>query len=162
MIQEQELYDFLQAHDIRYTVSEHSPVYTIEDMEKLGLSKNGCIAKNLFLRDAKGKRHFLVVMHPEKRVDLKELQQKIECSKLCFASEGRLEKYLGLSKGAVSPFGILNDTENAVEVIMDKDLPGAELLGIHPNHNQATVWIGKTDLETIITNHGNPLVHLCV
>ena len=156
----QEVFAYLEKMDIGYQVNEHPAVYTMEEMEKLGLDKLGGIVKNLFLRDAKGRRHFLVMMCQDKKVDLKDLQGKIGSTSLRFASEERLRKYLGLEKGAVSPLGIINDAEKAVEMVMDNDLKEFELLGVHPNDNTATLWLLRTDLEKIITDRGHQLICL--
>ena len=86
------------------------------------------MVKNLFLRDAKGKRHFLVVLDKDKRADLKALQEQLSCSKLSFASEERLKKHLGLSRGSVTPLGILNDAQGMVELVFDRDLIGRRRL----------------------------------
>ena len=91
-------------------------------MDRLGLPQKGTLCKNLFLRDAKGKRHFLVTCDEKKTVDLKALGRTLGAGNLSFASEERLEKYLGLKQGSVSPFGLMNDTDHAVEFFIDKDL----------------------------------------
>ena len=113
------------------------------------------IAKNLFLRDARGKRHFLVVLCSCKAVDLKALRGQLGTSALSFASEDRLKRFLGLEKGAVTPLGILNDEARAVEVLFDRDLAGLPSLGVHPNRNTATVFLAFSDLESLIRSHGN-------
>lgn len=156
----QRVYDHLDGMGLTYKVSEHPAVYTIEEMEKLDLDKVGGIVKNLFLRDSNGKRHFLVLMRQDKKVDLKELQGKIDSKPLKFASTERLEKYLGLEKGAVSPLGIINDHDKVVEVLIDNDLKNFDLLGVHPNDNTATLWISFPDLEKVIHEHGNTIVFL--
>ena len=119
MLGKQEIKAFLDGKKIAYEWAEHEAVYTIEDMVKLGLEDMQDVAKNLVLRDAKGKRHFLVVVREDKKVDLKRLGELIGCSRLSFASEERLEKYLGLKKGSVTPLGVLNDEDRAVEVFFD-------------------------------------------
>jgi Ala-tRNA(Pro) deacylase len=150
----------LDEMGINYGLSHHPPVYTVEEMERLDLHKLGVIVKNLFLRDAKGKRHFLVLLHQDKKADLKDLQTKLGTTPLRFASEERLGKYLGLLKGAVSPFGLFNDKDGAVEVVADEDLKGASRLGVHPNDNTATVWISPGDLEKVIREEGRMITHL--
>lgn len=132
-------------------------VYTIEEMEELGLEKMEETAKNLFLRDQKGKNHFLVVIRADKQVNLKELGEKLGGVRLSFASEERLEKYLGLKKGAVTPLGILNDTACAVKVFLDRDFLEKEEIGVHPNDNTASVYLKTADLMQIIKEHGNLL-----
>ena len=76
----------------------------MEDMDRLGLPAKGILCKNLFLRDSKGKRHFLVTCDEAKKVDLKSLARQLGTGGLSFASEERLEKYLGLKQGSVTPF----------------------------------------------------------
>jgi len=156
----QKVFAHLDEMGVSYRVSEHPAVYTIEEMENLQLDKLGGIVKNLFLRDAKGRRHFLVMMRQDKKVDLKGLQAKIGSTPLRFASEERLARHLGLEKGAVSPLGVINDEEKAVEILMDNDLKGYELLGVHPNDNTATIWLPLADLEKILIGHGNPVTYL--
>ena len=147
--------DVLENAGIRYRMVLHDPVYTIEEMERLHLDADALIAKNLFLRDARGKRHFLVVLAKDKVVDLKALRRRLGTSALSFASEDRLKRLLGLEKGAVTPLGILNDEARAVEVLFDSDLAGLPALGVHPNRNTATVFLPLADLESLIRSHGN-------
>ena len=157
MFGKQEVNAFLEEKNIPFEWIEHKAVYTIEDMEELGLEDMNETAKNLFLRDQKGKRHFLVVICADKQANLKELGEKLGVGKLSFASEERLEKYLGLKKGAVTPLGILNDENCAVEVFFDQDFVGMEKIGVHPNDNTASVYLKTEDVLNIIREHGNAL-----
>ena len=156
MFGKQEVKAFLEEKNIPFEWVEHKAVFTIEEMEELGLESMDEIAKNLFLRDQKGKRHFLVVVKGMKQVNLKELGEKLG-TKLSFASEERLEKYMGLKKGAVTPLGILNNENCAVEVYMDEDLCKLERIGVHPNDNTASVYLSPDNLLNIIREHGNPV-----
>ena len=113
---------WLDEQGIPYEKLEHKAVFTMEEMDEAGISARGGVVKNLFLRDGKGKNHFLVVVPEEKRVNLIDLSAQLCASKLSFASVDRLEKYLGVVQGAVSPLGILNDAEHVVEVVFDRDL----------------------------------------
>ena len=140
---------------IAYEMDVHEPVYTIEAMVALGLDKKGEIVKNLFLRDAKGKRHFLVVLPGSRQGDLKAIRDQLGSTALSFGSEDRLMRCLKLTKGSVSPLGILNDTEHAVEVVIDQALVGAARLGVHPNDNTATLWISYEGLRKVIDRCGN-------
>jgi len=151
--------EMLNRLGIEYQLIHHPAAFTVEDMNKLNLSQYGDGCVNLFLRDAKGKRHFLVVMLQDKRADLKSLQEQLGCSRLGFASEERLSKYLQLHKGEVTPLGIINDTDGVVEMVLDRDLTGKTRLGFHPNDNTATIWISFASLQKIIEHNGNR-VHL--
>lgn len=142
---------------ISFEVDDHEPVYTIEDMDELGITKKGLVAKNLFLRDAKGKRHFLVLIPGEKHADIKKVEKQIGCTHLSFASDERLMKYMGLVKGSVTPFGLINDENKAVEVAIDKGLMGKPRIGFHPNINTATLWLSYEDLMKFIKSRGNKI-----
>ena len=148
--QKKRVYDALDKLKIKYEVVEHEPVHTMEDMDRLGLPAKGTLWKNLFLRDSKGKRHFLVTCDENKQVDLKALGRQLGAGNVSFASEERLEKYLGLKQGSVSPFGLMNDTEHAVEFFIDKDLSRCKSLGIHPLDNTATVFLSFKDLDKFL------------
>lgn len=148
--QKQRVYDALDNLKIKYEVVEHEPVHTMEDMDRLGLPAKGTLCKNLFLRDAKGKRHFLVTCDEKKTVDLKSLGRALGAGNLSFASEERLEQYLGLKQGSVSPFGLMNDADHAVEFFIDKDLGRCKSLGIHPLENTATVFLSFKDLDKFL------------
>lgn len=148
--EKQRIYDELKRLNIAYEVVEHEPVFTCEAMDKLGLNKKGVICKNLFLRDSKGRRHFLVTMDDRKNVDLKKLGKSLGAGSISFASEERLMKYLGLTAGSVTPFGLINDTDHAVEFFIDKDLSREKKIGIHPLVNTATVFLSYKDLEKFL------------
>ena len=89
--------------------------------------------KNIFLRDNHGKNHFLVIIDYYKKLDIKKLQEIVGRGSLTFASEKRLKKYLDLKPGMISVFGILNDNEKHVKVIIDKDLNQDKRLSFIPN-----------------------------
>lgn len=151
----EQVYAALAAAGIPYERVDHPAVFTIEEMDQLDLPHPEAVVKNLFLRDAKGKRHFLAVLPGHRSADLKTLGEKVG-SKLSFASEERLEKYLGLTRGSVTPLGVLNDEARAVEVLFDRALEAMPLMGVHPNHNTATVFLRPGDLVQLIKDHGNP------
>ncbi len=150
----------LDAMGIPYTLEEHPAVFTIEEMEKLGINQRGEVCKNLFLRDQKGKRHFLVVLPGEKRADLEALHQQLGSSKLGFASAQRLERFLGLHQGEVTPMGVLNDHEHAVEVVFDRQLAQFPLLGVHPNDNTATLWMTFDNIRRVVEQNGNSIQYV--
>ena len=118
----EEVLNKLKELNIEYKEIEHPPVFTIDEMNALGnIFEDAKICKNLFVRDQKGKKHFLIVMPEEKRAPLGEISAKIGSTKLSFASEERLMKYLKLIPGAVTPLAVINDEQSEVEVIIDED-----------------------------------------
>lgn len=158
MEEKQKVYDRLNNMGIKYEIINHPAVFTIEEMDNLGITIKAEICKNLFVRDAKGKKHYLIVLSKDKKANLAGLAEQIGSTKLSFASDERLWKYLGLTKGAVSPLGIINDVNQDVIVVIDKELIGIENLGVHPNDNTATVVLKYEDLKQIITENGNNIV----
>jgi Ala-tRNA(Pro) deacylase len=154
---EEKLLAALKELGIRYQYHSHPPVYTVEEAQEYWSDIEGAHPKNLFLRDAKGTRHFLVIAEHSKKVDLKELQQVLGSSRLSFASERRLQEHLGLSRGAVSGFGVLNDGSKEVEVILDRSLLEQELINFHPNANTATLTITVQDYRRFLEHCGNPV-----
>ncbi|GAA0085961.1 prolyl-tRNA synthetase associated domain-containing protein [Clostridium sp. CTA-7] len=149
-----EVYDFLNRMEIRFKLIEHKAVYNIDEMMELNLPHTDVIAKNLFVRDDKKRDYYLLVIRKEKKVNLKKLKEKICSRPLSFASENDLNYILGLSKGSVTPLGIINDDERKVKVILDTTF-NESLIGIHPNENTATIWLNVIDLVRIIKQHGN-------
>lgn len=151
----------LNELNISYKEIKHTPVYTIEEMDALGnIFENAKICKNLFVRDQKGKRHFLVVLPEEKRAPLADIATKIESTKLSFASPERLMKYLKLEPGAVTPLSVINDETGEVEVIFDEDLKKEDLLGVHPCVNTATILLTPADLEKYVISNNNKLKYI--
>jgi Ala-tRNA(Pro) deacylase len=156
--QKQKVYAALEHMQIPYEVYEHPAAHTIEEIDALEIFRDKpWVAKNLFLRDEKGRRHFLIVMDKDKQADLRNIRDQLGTSRLSFASEERLMKHLKLTKGSVTPLGIINDEKLAVELAFDKDLVGREMIGVHPNVNTATVFLSYTDLLEFIKSHGNQI-----
>lgn len=155
---EQKVYDLFAELSIEYKRYEHPPVYTVEEANQYWQDIEGAHAKNLFLRNNKGNRHYLVVLEESKNADLKVLSEKLGAGKLSFASERRLLENLGLETGAVSPFGLINDQNRAVVAVVDRELSRFELVNFHPNVNTATVTISYADFEKFLKHCGNELV----
>lgn len=149
------VYEALDALGVRYECHEHPAVFNAEDASKYWDRIPGVQCKNLFLRNKKGDRHYLVVVEIGKRVDLKDLVKVIGDDRLSFGSPERLMGELGLTPGSVSPFGLINDPDGSVRVILDEDLRGADRLIFHPNLNTASVVVSWTDLEGFLATRRN-------
>ena len=156
----EEVLDLLNKQNIKYELVEHEEVHTIEDMQELGLLDKGYVCKNLFLRNANGKMHFVLSCHHSKEVQVQEIAKKIGSTRLSFGSAERLEKYLKLENGYVSPFGVINDESKSVIFIFDKEIQNQKRVGFHPNTNKATVYLDFKDVKKIIEDHGNDIVFI--
>lgn len=143
----------LQEKGVSFELAEHPPVYTIDEMLALSLPHPKDIAKNLFLRDDKKQNYYLIVLREDKKADLKKIRSVLSARPLRFASEEDLEAYLGVTTGAVTPFGLLNDIEHKVKACVDKDLKRG-LVGVHPNENTATVYLQAKALVELLQEQG--------
>src|SRR5262245_59647715 len=149
------VYAALDALGIRYDRHEHPAVFSAEDAATYWDPIPGTQCKNLFLRNKKGDRHYLVVVEIGKRVDLKDLVKVVADDRLSFGSADRLMAKLGLTPGSVSPFGLINDRDGAVRVLDDRDLRGGERWIFHANINTASVVISWADLERFLATRQN-------
>lgn len=131
----------LNELNLPYELHEHEAVFTVEAAEKVWESIPGLHCKNLFLKSRKTSRYFLLVMPHDKRLSIKELENTLGNEKLSFASADDLLRLLHLTPGSVSPFGLMNDSEKQVILLLDESLKGAPRLGFHPNANTATVIV---------------------
>jgi len=149
------VYEALDALGISYERHEHPAVFNAEDASQHWAPIGGTQCKNLFLRNKKGDRHYLVVLEISKRADLRDLVKLVGDDRLSFGSPERLMAELGLTPGSVSPFGLLNDRDGSVRVLVDADLKGADRLIFHPNINTASVVIAWSDLERFLATRTN-------
>ena len=149
----EEIVALLQEKGVSFELAEHPPVYTIDEMLALSLPHPKDIAKNLFLRDDKKQNYYLIVLREDKKADLKKIRSVLSARPLRFASEEDLEALLGVTTGAVTPFGLLNDSEHKVRACVDKDLKRG-LVGVHPNENTATVYLQAKALVELLQEQG--------
>jgi Ala-tRNA(Pro) deacylase len=149
------VYAALDELGIRYDRHEHPPVFTAEEAAEHWSAINGTPVKNLFLRNKKGDRHYLVILGIDKQADLQRLVKVIGDDRLSFGSPDRLKARLGLTPGSVSPFGLINDPAQSVRVIVDEQLRSAERLIFHPNINTASLSIAFEDFERFLASRGN-------
>lgn len=152
----QDVYRLLRDEGIRHEITEHPAVYSMAESSAVALPYPEADAKNLLVRDGKKQHYYLITVKGDKRVDLKAFRQRHGTRSLSFASAEDLMALLGVIPGAVTPLGLLNDSECRVALYLDEEFrqpPG--LIGIHPNDNTATVWLRAEDLVRLITQHGN-------
>lgn len=155
----QELYQFLDTQKINYSTIEHQPIYTVAEALQLELLQPGVTAKNLFLCDDKKQHYYLLTVRDTLDINLQYVQKQIGSRRLSFASEDDLMRILKLSKGAVTPFGVLNDIDCIVQVYIDIYFKH-RMIAVHPNENNATVVLQTNDLVRILYIHGNPVTYL--
>ena len=150
-----DIYRFLREHGIDYERYNHPAVFTVEEALRLVPSLPAAKTKNLFLKDRKGRRHFLVVVGYEKQVDLKALASVCGMGRLQLDSPDRLKRCLGVDPGAVSVLGLANDPDGAVEVVVDEALWEVATFQCHPLVNTSTLVISKVGLERFLDATGH-------
>lgn len=150
-----ELYKLLESIGIKFEYHEHPPVPTIEEALKYWVNLNSGRCKNIFFRNHKGNRHYLVILDYKAELNIHDLEKRLQQGKLTFASEKRLLKFLGLTPGSVSPFGLINDKENHVHLFIDENLSQEERLAFHPNINTASLVISQSDFTKFLRQSGN-------
>jgi Ala-tRNA(Pro) deacylase len=155
MADPRQVYDVLDAMGIQYEKYEHPPVFTGEEAAEHWGPIKATQVKNLFLRNKKGDRQYLVILRIDKQADLRQLVKIIGDDRFSFGSPERLMATLGVSPGSVSPFGLLHEGSKDVRVIVDQDLRSAERLIFHPNLNTASVTISVADFERFLATRPN-------
>ena len=145
----------LRALDIPFEHYTHPPVFTAEEAAVHWAAIQATRVKNLFLRNKKGNRHYLVILEIGKEADLRHLVKVIGDDRLSFASAERLQAHFGVAPGSVSPFGLIHEGSRPVVVVVDTDLRVAERMIFHPNINTASVTISRADFERFLASRGN-------
>lgn len=146
--------DKLKEWEIPFILHEHPPLFSIEEAMEYWKKFNSTHCKNLFFRNHKGDRHYLVILECHKQMDIHGLEHQLHQGKLSFASPKRMMAFLGTTPGSVSLFGLINDPEHKVKLFIDKDLRNAIHVTFHPNDNTASLEISKDDLYKFLKKWG--------
>ena len=146
---------FLEASGISYERHDHPAVFTVDEVTELVSISRGARTKNLFVRDKKGRRHVLIVVAFDKKVDLMALGEMTELGRLSFASRERLWTYLGVEPGSVTIMGVINDRDHHVEVIIDQEVWEAPAVRCHPLLNTCTVVLEQDGLRHLLHSTGH-------
>ncbi len=151
---EEQLFARFEELGIETTTKRHPPVFTVEEAKSLRGELPGGHCKSLFLKDKKGAL-WLVVCLEDRRMDMKALQAAIGSARLSFGKPDLLVEVLGVEPGSVTPFGLINDTEQRVNVILDRRMMSMTPLNYHPLKNDATTQIKPADLERFVRACGH-------
>jgi Ala-tRNA(Pro) deacylase len=158
--QEQAVRVRLDELGIRFQRYEHPPVATVEEADRHWAHIDATHCKNLFLRNQKGTRHYLVILKHTQKADLRAVADQVGDGKLSFASPERLMTHLGLTPGSVSPFGLIHNRDRQVRVVIDRDLKTAARLSFHPNINTVTLTITCADFQKFLDACGNTVQYV--
>jgi Ala-tRNA(Pro) deacylase len=149
------LYRILEELNIPFEYHEHPPAPTVEIASLYWKDIDSTHCKNLFFRNHKGSKHYLVILDHRENLSIRQVEQFLKQGKLTFASPERMKKYLGLEPGSVSPFGLINDSDKHVHVFLDENLMHSQKISFHPCINTASLVISYDDFLRFLTWTGN-------
>lgn len=145
------VYDLLDSLGVFYQRIDHEAAMTIDACREIDLALNALICKNLFLCNRQETDFYLLMMPGDKKFKTKELSAQLGCSRLSFAKEAYMLEFLDITPGSVSVMGLMNDSNNRVQLLMDEDLLQQEYIGCHPCINTSSLRLKRDDLmERII------------
>ena len=150
----EELLARLAALGIPQRTHEHPAVFTVEEAKSLRGKLPGGHCKSLFLKDKKGGL-WLAVMLEERRIDLKALADRLEAPRFSFGSAELLLEVLGVTPGSVTPFAVINDGAQRVQVVLDAEMLRHDPLNYHPLDNTKTTAVASQDLLKFIASCGH-------
>ncbi len=156
MIGQPKVYETLERLGITFDYYEHPEAPTIEIAAQFYRGEGTTLCKNLFFRNHKGNRHYLVIMDSRHPMDIHDLEHRLHQGKLSFASEERLMRCLGVRPGSVSLFALVNDERRDVTLFVDRNLLDATKVSFHPNDNRASLVISVDDMLKFIKAVGSP------
>ena len=154
------LYQILKDLNITYDYYGHPPTPTIEEASKNWKDIEATHCKNLFFRNHKGNRHYLVIIEHSRDLSIRDLEKRLKQGKLTFASDQRMYKYLGLMPGSVSPFGLINDATKHIHLFLDENLENSRRISFHPCVNSASIVILYEDFKNFLKWTGNSYEYL--
>ena len=146
---------YLDERGIKYDLHRHVAVFTSEEADKHRDGFTGLSCKNLFLRNKKATRHFLVTIPTTERFDIDAFAASVGEKHLSFGSPERLMDYLGVTPGSVSPMCLVNDPGHRVEFFIHPSILEAHEVSMHPNDNTASLWLSQDEFRRFLDSTGH-------
>ena len=150
---ERAAFDLLEKLHIPFERVEHDPADTMEDCRAIGEALCVRVCKNLFLCNRQGTQFYLLCMLASKVFKTKDLSAQIQSARLSFGSAEKMEELLGVTPGSASILALMNDTDNQVQLLLDRELYTKEFIGCHPCKNTGTLKIETSDILNIFLPH---------
>lgn len=143
---EERVYELLDSLGIEYLRLDHEPIATVDGCSEVDALLGITICKNLFLCDRKKEHFYLLMMPGKKRFDTKIFSAAAQSSRLSFAPEAYMERFLDITPGSVSVLGLMNDKDRRVKLYIDSDVLAEEYIGCHPCINTSSLKIKTEDI----------------
>lgn len=149
-----ELYELFDANGIAYVHNTHPALFTVDESKELRGDLPGAHVKNMFLKDKKGQL-WLVTCMEYRKIRIRDLEKQVGATKASFGKPELLWETLGIKPGAVSPFGLINDPDHRVNVVLDQQMLEVDPINAHPLHNEATTTLSNADFKRFfeVTGH---------
>lgn len=150
------VYDLLDKLNISYERCDHKAAQSMEDCKEVDkILQPAVICKNLFLCNRQKTKFYLLMLRGDKKFKTKDISSQLNCARLSFADPCDMEKYLDITPGSVSVLGLMNDTENKVQLLVDEDVINGEYVGCHPCINTSSMRIKTSDVFGKFLNYIN-------
>lgn len=140
------VYDLLDSLGIKYKRTDHAPATTMEVCDVIDAVLDCLICKNLFLCNRQQTKFYLLMMPGHKQFKTKDLSKQINSARLSFAPEEKMEEFLDIKPGSVSIMGLMNDHDNNVQLLVDKDVLAEKYVGCHPCVNTSSLKMLTSDV----------------
>ena len=154
------VYDLLDSLKIPFLRTDHEPADTMEACNRIDKILGTIICKNLFLCNRQKTEFYLLMMPGDKPFKTKDITKQICCSRLSFADSEYMEEFLHIKPGAVSIMGLMNDTQNRVQLLIDKPVIEADTIGCHPCVNTSSLKLKTQDVldKFLPAVHHTPII----
>ncbi len=152
----------LMADGVLFELYEHPPVFTVEEGLHIMGSMPGHGTKNLFLRDKKGEKFYLITVSEEKRVDLKRLADQLHAGRFSFGSADKMQQYLGIEPGSVTILALLNNNAAEIQAFMDDELFNYPLIQCHPLRNDASIAVCPVALHEYLMSRNRAVRRITI
>lgn len=154
------VYDLLDSLRIPFQRTDHEPADTMEACNRIDKILGTIICKNLFLCNRQKTEFYLLMMPGDKPFKTKDITKQIGCSRLSFADSEYMEEFLHIKPGAVSIMGLMNDTQNRVQLLIDKPVIEADTIGCHPCVNTSSLKLNTQDVldKFLPAVHHTPII----
>lgn len=147
---EREVYQYLMDKELGFCAYHHEETPTAEDVAHLEESIRGRHCKNLLLINSKGDQLYMLIAPHDLQVNLRSVARQINSTRLSFADSELMQALLKLEPGSVSPFGLMNDQEHRIKLLLDERLLSYDFINFHPNVNTATLSLSFSDFQAFI------------
>lgn len=150
----QEAYALLERLDIKFERLDHVPITSVENLD---FTLPGQQVKNLFLKDKKSRRFYLVLLHDQKQANLSQLAEILGEKKLSFANDDQVRDMLRVEPGTITPLSLLFDPDNKIQLIVDAAVDQSTTIGVHPFVNDQTLNIEFSDFLRFLEDIGHSI-----